>query len=85
MKLQLFHSVNGMQMSLHVAKSDQQQQRVAARQKLIILLVGLPARGKTYLANKIMCYMNWCLPSPLPVSASRLHAECQERNLEFRF
>lgn len=42
-----------------MAKSDQQQQRVAARQKLIILLVGLPARGKTFLANKIMCYMNW--------------------------
>ena len=55
----VFEHLVRLQMSLHVAKSDQQQQRVAARQKLIILLVGLPARGKTYLANKIMCYMNW--------------------------
>lgn len=29
------------------------------RQKLVIILVGLPARGKTFLCNKIMCYFNW--------------------------
>lgn len=29
------------------------------KQKLIIILVGLPARGKTFLCNKIMCYLNW--------------------------
>ena len=29
------------------------------RQKLIIILVGLPGRGKTFLCNKIMCYLNW--------------------------
>jgi 6-phosphofructo-2-kinase/fructose-2,6-biphosphatase len=29
------------------------------RQKLIIILVGLPARGKTFICNKIMCYFNW--------------------------
>jgi hypothetical protein len=29
------------------------------RQRLIVLLVGLPARGKTFLCNKLMCYLNW--------------------------
>lgn len=29
------------------------------RQKLVIILVGLPARGKTFLCNKLMCYFNW--------------------------
>ncbi|PRW44500.1 G8 domain-containing [Chlorella sorokiniana] len=29
------------------------------RQKLIVVLVGLPARGKTFLCNKLMCYLNW--------------------------
>ena len=29
------------------------------RQKLIIILVGLPGRGKTFLCNKLMCYLNW--------------------------
>ena len=28
-------------------------------QKLIVILVGLPARGKTFLCNKLMCYLNW--------------------------
>ena len=27
--------------------------------KLVIILVGLPARGKTFVCNKIMCYFNW--------------------------
>lgn len=31
----------------------------ADRQKLVIILVGLPARGKTFLCNKLMCYFNW--------------------------
>ena len=34
------------------------------RQKLIIILVGLPGRGKTFLCNKLMCYLNW-LGAPL--------------------
>jgi len=29
------------------------------RQQLIIILVGLPGRGKTFLCNKLMCYLNW--------------------------
>jgi 6-phosphofructo-2-kinase/fructose-2,6-biphosphatase len=29
------------------------------RQKLVIILVGLPARGKTFLCNKLMRYFNW--------------------------
>lgn len=47
------------QISLKIAKTEQQQQRYAIKQKLIIVLVGLPARGKTFLCNKLMCYLNW--------------------------
>ena len=44
---------------LHVhAGGDANQVRVD-RQKLIIILVGLPGRGKTFLCNKLMCYLNW--------------------------
>lgn len=25
--------------------------------------VGLPARGKTFLCNKLMCYLNWWVPN----------------------
>jgi hypothetical protein len=32
------------------------------KRKLVIIMVGLPGRGKTYLCNKIMCYLNWCAP-----------------------
>lgn len=35
------------------------QLRVAERNKLIIILVGLPGRGKTFLCNKLKCYLNW--------------------------
>ena len=29
------------------------------RKKLVLIMVGLPGRGKTYLCNKLMCYLNW--------------------------
>lgn len=38
------------------------RRRGVDRQKLIIILVGLPGRGKTFLCNKLMCYLNWCGP-----------------------
>ena len=28
--------------------------------KLIIILVGLPARGKSFISNKLCKYLNWC-------------------------
>ena len=34
---------------------------VSDSQKLVIILVGLPGRGKTFLCNKLMCYLNWCV------------------------
>ena len=40
------------------------------RQKLIIILVGLPGRGKTFLCNKLMCYLNWCTPFTRGTSAA---------------
>ena len=41
--------------------STQRSKRIhrVDRQKLIIILVGLPGRGKTFLCNKLMCYLNW--------------------------
>eukprot|EP00775_Hariotina_reticulata_P010180 gene10180-10340_t len=34
--------------------------RVAVeKKKLVIILVGLPGRGKTFLCNKLRCYLNW--------------------------
>jgi hypothetical protein len=52
------------------------------RQKLIIILVGLPGRGKTFLCNKLMCYLNWCARSPtfppLPfLTRHRICLSCQ--------
>lgn len=40
------------------AKKTSQEKR-----KLVIIMVGLPGRGKTYLCNKLMCYLNWCAAS----------------------
>jgi hypothetical protein len=31
----------------------------AQKNKLIIIMVGLPGRGKTFLCNKLKCYLNW--------------------------
>ena len=42
------------------------RRRGVDRQKLIIILVGLPGRGKTFLCNKLMCYLNWLGASPTP-------------------
>eukprot|EP01023_Acetabularia_acetabulum_P028978 TRINITY_DN2736_c0_g2_i1.p1 TRINITY_DN2736_c0_g2~~TRINITY_DN2736_c0_g2_i1.p1 ORF type:complete len:323 (-),score=34.71 TRINITY_DN2736_c0_g2_i1:42-1010(-) len=33
--------------------------KLVTRNKLIIILVGLPGRGKTFLANKLKAYLNW--------------------------
>jgi Mrp family chromosome partitioning ATPase len=29
------------------------------RNKLIVIMVGLPGRGKTFLCNKLRCYLSW--------------------------
>ena len=33
--------------------------RANRRQKLIVVMVGLPARGKSYVAQKLERYLNW--------------------------
>lgn len=30
--------------------------------RLAVIMVGLPARGKTFLCNKLKCYLNWWVP-----------------------
>jgi len=55
---------------------------VQERSKLIIILVGLPGRGKTFLANKCQTYLQWCAvcesrtrarpPPPSPTRRSRV-------------
>ena len=40
------------------------------KSKLIIILVGLPGRGKTFLCNKLICYLNWCDIPPCCAYAS---------------
>lgn len=39
------------------------------KRKLVIILVGLPGRGKTYLCNKLLCYLNWCAAAARPCLA----------------
>ena len=29
-------------------------------QRLVVILVGLPARGKSYISHRLVNYMNWC-------------------------
>lgn len=41
------------------ARGSARRRKRVDRQKLIVILVGLPARGKTFLCNKLMCYLNW--------------------------
>jgi signal recognition particle GTPase len=38
----------------------QAQKTSQERRKLVIVMVGLPGRGKTYLCNKLVCYLDWC-------------------------
>lgn len=33
--------------------------KTVLKNKLVIILVGLPGRGKTFLCNKLKCYLNW--------------------------
>ncbi len=56
-----FASVLTANMSSHMRKLPMyiHRRRGVDRQKLIIILVGLPGRGKTFLCNKLMCYLNW--------------------------
>ena len=40
--------------------TERQARTSQEKRKLVIILVGLPGRGKTYLCNKLLCYLNWC-------------------------
>lgn len=53
--------------SVHEESSDQrihhssELERFVEKDKLIIFMVGLPGRGKTFLCNKLVSYLNWLL------------------------
>lgn len=52
--------------------------RVAVEQKkLAIIMVGLPGRGKTFVCNKLKCYLNWC---GARIASSRLARGCRMRS-----
>jgi 6-phosphofructo-2-kinase/fructose-2,6-biphosphatase len=36
------------------------RRKLVEKHKLIIVMVGLPGRGKTFLCNKLCSYLNWC-------------------------
>lgn len=40
----------------------------AVKNKLIIIMVGLPGRGKTFLCNKLKCYLNWWVETVLAMA-----------------
>jgi hypothetical protein len=42
----------------------------AVRNKLIIVMVGLPGRGKTFLCNKLKCYLNWWVATVLAAAGA---------------
>ena len=46
-------------LSPYSASSRKSKLKRVDRQRLIVILVGLPARGKTFLCNKLMNYLNW--------------------------
>eukprot|EP00882_Tetradesmus_deserticola_P010245 GHRQ01010823.1.p1 GENE.GHRQ01010823.1~~GHRQ01010823.1.p1 ORF type:complete len:342 (+),score=123.45 GHRQ01010823.1:652-1677(+) len=45
--------------SLYTAGQNNTHRVVLEQKKLAIILVGLPGRGKTFLCNKLKCYLNW--------------------------
>uniref|UniRef100_A0A383W1K9 6-phosphofructo-2-kinase domain-containing protein n=1 Tax=Tetradesmus obliquus TaxID=3088 RepID=A0A383W1K9_TETOB len=45
--------------SLYAAGQNNTHRVVLEQKKLAIILVGLPGRGKTFLCNKLKCYLNW--------------------------
>lgn len=52
----------------------QAQKTSQERRKLVIVMVGLPGRGKTYLCNKLVCYLDWCeLAACCASECSRAH------------
>ncbi|GAX82741.1 hypothetical protein CEUSTIGMA_g10167.t1 [Chlamydomonas eustigma] len=45
--------------SLGSLYSEQPQYASVQRSKMVIIMVGLPGRGKTFVCNKLKCYLNW--------------------------
>lgn len=54
------------------SEEEEQGGKRVDKQKLVIVLVGLPGRGKTFLCNKLICYLNWCACSNPPSFCSSL-------------
>ncbi|KAG2490339.1 hypothetical protein HYH03_011286 [Edaphochlamys debaryana] len=53
---------------------------VVRKNKLVIILVGLPGRGKTFLCNKLCCYLNWLghATRHFNVGQYRRHQKCAD-------
>ena len=52
----------------------------AAGQKLAVVMVGLPARGKTFVARKLQRYLSWLGYRTLPPHTDRGDHRSQCRN-----
>jgi adenylylsulfate kinase-like enzyme len=47
-------------LALQTPKKQQTfEQKLVSKKKLVVVLVGLPARGKSYISHRLVNYLNW--------------------------
>ena len=70
--------IDGFRSTAAFGSAGRRSKRRPDRQKLIIILVGLPGRGKTFLCNKLICYLNWCAGAAARagMTAAPMYATC---------